>query len=115
MDVNNTYTSSRVTTTPMNSKQSVGEPREWSYISGEKHTLQLKPESLQNYKRRKDGLVSREEWLSENETKISDMWQGMCNYIRDTNSTFLDSCSYVDFSNFVANYSTHFGEYYFNT
>ena len=69
-------------------------------------------EPCQDYKRKKDGLISREEWLSENETIISDMWEGMLNYIRDTNSVLIDKCSYVDFSNFVATYSTHFGEYY---
>jgi len=57
-------------------------------------------------------LVSREEWLSENETIISDTWEGMKNYIKDTNSNILDKCSYVDFSDFIAKYSTHYGDNY---
>jgi len=73
--------------------------------------IPLLSEPCQDYKRKKDGTVSREEWLSENETRIADMWQGMLNYIRDTNSFLLDKCSYIDFSDFVATYSTHFEEY----
>ena len=69
-------------------------------------------EVFQAHNRRRDGLISREEWLSENETIISDAWEGMQNYIRDTNSNILDKCSYVDFSDFIAKYSTHFGDNY---
>ena len=65
----------------------------------------------QNYSRAKDGTVCREEWLSINEVRISDLWQGLNSYLRDTNTTVLDKCTYVDFSDFVAKYSSHFSEY----
>lgn len=67
----------------------------------------------QKYVKRKEGIVSREEWLSENETGIHYLWEGMLNYLRDTNSFLLDSCTYIDFSNFVAQFSTHVGESYY--
>lgn len=65
----------------------------------------------QNYSRAKDGKVGREEWLSINEWRISDFWESLRSYLRDTNTTILDRCTYVDFSDFVADYSTHFAEY----
>lgn len=64
----------------------------------------------QNYSRSKDGTVGREEWLSINEVNISDMWEGLRSYLTHCNSHLLDRCTYVDFSDFVARYSTHFSD-----
>lgn len=66
----------------------------------------------QKYSRSKDGLLGREEWLSINEARILDLWEGLTSYLRNTNATVLDRCTYVDFSDFVARYSTHFPEYH---
>lgn len=66
----------------------------------------------QNYSRSKNGLLGREEWLSVNEIRISELWESLRSYLRHTNTTILDKCTYVDFSDFVARYSTHFTEYY---
>ncbi|CAM9269226.1 unnamed protein product [Sphacelaria rigidula] len=71
----------------------------------------LQPPS-QNYSRSKNGLLGREEWLSVNETRISELWDSLRSYLRHTNTTILDKCTYVDFSDFVARYSSHFTEYY---
>ena len=62
----------------------------------------------QNYARAKDGTLSREEWLSINEVNISDMWEGLRSYLTHCNTELLDRCTYVDFSDFVAKFSTHF-------
>lgn len=64
----------------------------------------------QNVSRSKDATVGREEWLSMNEMHISDMWEGLNSYLKYCNSFLLDRCTYVDFSDFVANYSTHFSD-----
>ena len=64
----------------------------------------------QRFSRSKDGTVGREEWLSMNETNISDMWEGLNSYLKYCNTTLLDRCTYVDFSDFVAKYSTHFSD-----
>lgn len=62
----------------------------------------------QDYSRSKDGVVCREEWLSNNEDIISDMWRAFQSYISHCNTNLLDKLTYVDFSDFVARYSTHF-------
>ncbi len=54
--------------------------------------------------------VDRYEWLSQNEMVLSDMWNAMCNYIRDTNVFVLDRCDYNKFCEFVADNSTHFDD-----
>lgn len=67
----------------------------------------------QNYsrsKKSKNGTVGREEWLSMNEVNISDMWKGLKSYLKHCNTNLLDKCTYVDFSDFVARYSTHFAD-----
>lgn len=60
------------------------------------------------------GLVARytskEEWLSQNETKLSDLWESLRNYLGHTNSFFFDKCDYVTFCDFVASHSTHFDD-----
>lgn len=66
----------------------------------------------QKYSRSKDGLIGREEWLSVNEARIWDLWESLSSYLGHTNTNMLDRCTYVDFSDFVAKYSTHFTEYY---
>lgn len=63
-----------------------------------------------NYSRSKNGTVGREEWLSMNEVNISDMWEGLKSYLKHCNTNLLDKCTYVDFSDFVARYSTHFAD-----
>lgn len=64
----------------------------------------------QDYSRSKeDGIVSREEWLSNNEYDISDLWEGLNSYLEYKNQTFLlDKCTYQDFSDFVAKFSNHY-------
>lgn len=64
-----------------------------------------------NYARSKDGLISREEWLAVNEEEIFRMWESFRSYLEYTNSTILNKCTYVNFSDFVAAYSTHFCDY----
>lgn len=64
----------------------------------------------QNYSRAKDETVGREEWLSINEVNISDMWEGLQSYLKHCNLELLDRCTYVNFSDFVAKYSTHFSD-----
>lgn len=69
----------------------------------------LKP-PCQNYSRARNGRVGREEWLSINEYTISDVWEVLKSCIERTNTTLLDNCTYVDFSAFVAQYSTYFSD-----
>ena len=52
--------------------------------------------------------TSKEEWLTQNEQNLSDLWNAMSNYLQHTNSFLLDKCDYVTFCNFVAAQSTHF-------
>ena len=52
--------------------------------------------------------TTREEWLSQNEYNLYDLWRAMLNYLKDTNSFLLDRCDYVTFSDFVATHSTHY-------
>ena len=66
----------------------------------------------QTYSRSKDGLVGREEWLATNEARVLDLWESLTSYLRHTNTNILDRCTYVRFSDFVAENSTHFREYY---
>lgn len=54
--------------------------------------------------------TGKEEWLSQNETKLSDLWESLRNYLCHTNSFFLDKCDYVTFCDFVAMFSTHFDD-----
>lgn len=60
--------------------------------------------------RLKARYTTREDWLSQNECKLSDLWEAMRNYLNDTNSFFLDKCDYVTFCDFVATNSTQFDD-----
>jgi len=52
--------------------------------------------------------TSREEWLSQNDFELSNLWQAMQNYLQHTNSFVLDKCDFVAFCQFAADVSTHF-------
>ena len=54
--------------------------------------------------------TNREQWLSQNEMAISDLWEAMGSYLHHNNSFLLDKCDYVTFCDFVGNNSTHFDE-----
>lgn len=50
------------------------------------------------------------EWLSQNETRLSELWSSMTNYLQHNNSFLLDKCDYVCFCEFVARNSTHYDD-----
>lgn len=52
--------------------------------------------------------LSREEWLSEHECDISDLWNAMRSYLEYKNSYLFDNCDYVLFSDIVAYCSSHY-------
>lgn len=79
-----------------------------------KSNVNLPPKLLppcQNYSRSRNGLLCSEEWLSVNEESILHLWESLRSYLNHTNTTILDKCTYVDFNDFVAKYSTHYNDY----
>ena len=68
----------------------------------------LKPQSLRDYTRARNGKVSEQEWLDVNELFLSDLWIHFEKYVKACDPFVLDRCRYTDFCKFMAKHSTHY-------
>jgi len=71
-----------------------------------------KLKSMENLNKiNQEHLTSEDEWVEDNIEEIMKMWNCTRSYIKDSNLTLLDKCSFSIFLNFIIKNSTHYRIY----
>lgn len=79
------------------------------YLGTEKN-ITMSSTTSANKDRLQAAYTNSNEWLSQNETRLGELWESLKNYLRHNNSFILDKCDYVTFCDFVAHNSTHYDD-----